>query len=184
MFWIFVVVRRFNSSMVAGRMAKILIFKCLHRKKFSGVRLGSGFVGTIAQWKRVCHWKFCLKIPWFVLTYGHELCLVESKCVAHFCSVMWMMIMLNNEDTLHFWEHRKNFAWNFFRTCDTKIVIKSHHQHEIRSDLRHSVPKTSCKMMSERVNLHQPTVLTHCGRIYPGLCVSLYIRYEFERESE
>ncbi len=42
--------------------------------------LGLGFVGTMAQRKRVCCWKIRVKIPWFVLTYGHELRTVESKC--------------------------------------------------------------------------------------------------------
>ncbi len=85
-------------------------------------------------------------------------------------------IMLNNEDTLRFRQHCQNFAWNFFRTCDTKIVIKFQHQHEIRSGLQHSIPKT-CKMMLERANLHRPTVLARCARIYPGLQVSWYILY-------
>ncbi len=62
----------------------------------------------------------------------------------------------------------------FFRTCDTKIVIKSQHQHEIRTGLRHSIPKT-CKITSEQANLHWPTVLARFAHIYRGLCVSWYI---------
>ncbi len=137
--------------------------------------LGSGFVGVIAQWKRVCPWKIHIKIPWFVLMYGHELHPVESKCIAHLRPVMRMKTMLNSKDTLRF-RHRKNFAWNFFRICDIKIVIKSQHQHEIRLGLRHSIAKT-CKMMSERANLQRQTVLARCAWIYPGLCVSWYILY-------
>ncbi len=138
--------------------------------------LGPTFMGAIAQWKRVRHWKIHVKNPQFVLTYGHELCPVESKCVAHLRLLMRIKIMLNNEDTLRFWQHLENFSWNFFRTCDTKIVIKSQHQHEIRSGLRHSIPKT-CKIMSEWANLHRPTILAHRTHIYPGLCIAWYILY-------
>ncbi len=118
----------------------------------------------------------CVKVPWFILTHGLELRLVESKCIAHLHSVMRMRIMLNNEDTLHFRQHCENFALHFFRTCDTVIVIKSQHQHEIRLGLQHSIPKT-CKMTSEQVNIRRPTVLAHCARIYPGLHISWYILY-------
>ncbi len=45
-----------------------------------------------------------------------------------------MKIMLNNEDTLRF-RLCENFAWNFFRTCHTKIMIKSQHQHKIRGQV-------------------------------------------------
>ncbi len=136
--------------------------------------LGPGFVGAITQWKRVCHWKIHVKIPWFVLTHGHELRPVESKSITHLRSVMQMKIMLNNEDTLRFQQHHEKFAWNFFRTCDTEIVIKFQHQHKIRLGLRHSIPKT-CIITPEWANLHQPTVLARCARIYPGLRVSRYI---------
>ncbi len=118
--------------------------------------LGPGFVGAMAQQKRVYHWKIRRKIPWFVMTYGHELCPVERKCIARLCSVMRMKIMHKIEDVLYFRYH-ENFAWNLFRICDTKIVIKSQHQHKIRSGLWHSIPKT-CKMMSERANLLRPMV--------------------------
>ncbi len=108
---------------------------------------------------------------------GHELLYPgESKCIAHLCSVMRMKIMLNDEDTVRFRQHCENVTRNFFWTRDTKIVIKSQHRHEIRSGLRHSIPKT-CKMTSERANLHQPTVLARCARIYPRLFVSWYRLY-------
>ncbi len=87
-----------------------------------------------------------------------------------------MKIMLNNEDTRRFRQHRENFAKSFFRTFETKIEVKSQHEHKIRSGLRHSIPKTY-KIMSEQANLYQPTVLAHDARIYSGLRISWCILY-------
>ncbi len=120
MLWISMVIVASNSSMVTGGVAKILFFKSPHGKK-NPMGLCLGFVGAIAQWKQVCHWKIRVKLPWFVLMYEHELCLVESKCIAHLRSVMRMQIMLNNEDTLHFRQHGENFAWNFFELVILKL---------------------------------------------------------------
>ncbi len=127
------------------------------------MRIGPDFVVAISQRKRVCRWKVCIKISWFVLTWARAL-----SC--HLRSVM------RNEDMLRFRLYCKNFTWIFFRTCGTKIVIKSQHQRKIRSGLRHLIPKT-CKMISKRTNHHRPMVLAHCARIYPGLRVSWYVMY-------
>ncbi len=175
MFRISMVIHRFNSLMVAGGVAKIFFLNAPIGKNPMG--LGPCFVGAVAQWKRVCHWKIRVKIPWFVLTDGQELCSVESKCIANLHSVMRMKIMLNNEDTLRSRQHRENFAWNFFWTCDTKIVMKFQHRHKIRLGLKHSIPKI-CKIAPEWANLHWPMVLARCVHIYPGLRVSLYILYK------
>ncbi len=134
--------------------------------------------------QKICP-KFYLKVfitfseflnNFFDLVHGHDLRPVESKCIAHLRSVTRMKIMLSNEDTLRFRQRCENFAWNFFRTCDFKIVIKFQHQHKVRSGLRHLIPK-ACKMGSEQANLHRPMVLARCTRIYPGLRVSWYILY-------
>ncbi len=168
------VIRRIKPSMVAGRVAKILFFKCPHRKKSNGVK--SVLRGCHSTMETCLPLKNLCKNSMVFLMYGHELRPIESKCIAHLCSLMGMKIMLNNEDTLRFRQHCKNFAWNFFQAYDNKIVIKSQRQHKIRSGLWHLLPNT-CKLRSEWGNVHRPTVLARCARIFPGLPVIWYILY-------